>query len=177
MSKLVLTIAVIVGAVAYLVVIEFGVTAGRIHNGVALRGGLDVGGLTLEEAEALLHEHGKELKKAPVVFSTEGFECEFVPRDLGWGPQPANTAVRAMRVGREDGPFAALGDRLNAWLGGVTVDWDGQVKPDKLDDFVDDCLEQGAGVGASIDEAGFREAIPDAIVTWPRRIFELPLEA
>ena len=175
-AKLLLATGVAAGIVAYVVIVDLGVNAGRIHYGVSVEG-VYVGGLTVPEAVDRLTERGKEIKGATVTFSVPGVNCYFLPRDVGWGPQPADTAKRAIEVGRAHAPFGALLDRIDAWLGGIQIGWAGAVKPPKVDRFLDECADNAMGQGLVVDRDRLRTAVARAIVTWPRPVsFRLPLE-
>src|SRR5688572_6404801 len=130
-TKAVFAIALLIAAIAYLVVVEVAVSAGRVHHGVDVRG-FDIGGLNHQEAIDALRERGDEMKESPMIFTTEGCDCRFSPEQIGWGPQQADTAAAAMAVGREDLPFGALSDRWRAWAGGVSIEWQGRTDPARV---------------------------------------------
>ena len=173
-TRLLLGLGVVLAVIAFALVVEFGISAGRVHEGVTVRD-LDVGGQTLTEAIATIDERGRELQFEPVVFTAEGFDCDFVPDDLGWGRQAADTAAGAMAVGRTGGLFRAVGDRVRAWTGGVVVRWDGAPEPAKVTRFIDRCEREAVGLGLELDRGQMRFRIRQAIVTWPRRVFEIPV--
>lgn len=171
----------------YLVVVDLGMHAGRVHRGVNVAG-LDVGGLTELEAFDALEERQELLARTPVVFIANGFDCRVYPADpegredesspdLGWSPQPFNTARDAMEVGR-GGVWSGLRERIDAWLGGYKIGWAGTVDPGKVDEFLDYCQENAAVVNATIDRAKLRFRIRRQIVTYPRSPvdFKVPLE-
>jgi hypothetical protein len=176
-AKVFLVLGGLVALVGFLVVVDLGVNAGRIHYGVSVEK-VDVGGLTAPEAVALLTERGAELKQA-FEFSAPGVSCTVVPQQLGWGPQPSDTMRAALAVGRAHAPFGALVDRIKAWAGGVKVEWAGAVNPHKVFDFLNDCEERAAAQGLELDRGSLRYELRRAIVTWPRPVpplFRLPLE-
>jgi hypothetical protein len=174
-AKVLLVLGAVVGLVGFLVIVDLGVNAGRIHYGVEVED-IDVGGLTAPEAFARLDERGELLKKS-FAFGAPGVTCEVVPKALGWGPQPSDTMKTALDVGRAHFPFGALADRVKAWIGGVTVGWAGAVKDVKVEEFLDECESKATGQGLDIARDALRRALEKAIVTWPRPIlFRLPLE-
>jgi hypothetical protein len=174
-AKLLIAIGVVVGLATYVVIVDLGVNAGRIHYGVSVER-VDVGGLTAPEAVDRLREHGLRLKSTAITFSAPGASCSFVPAQLGWGPQPADTTKLALAVGREGVPFQAVADRIRAWFGGVTVGWAGAADPAAVDDFLDECEASAAGQGLVIDRAQLGYRVRRAIVTWPRPVsFRFPL--
>ena len=175
-AKVLLALGLTIGLVLWVVVIDFGSNAGRSHYGVNVRG-VDGGGLTFEEAQELLQERGEERRFAPVVFSAEGMNCDFIPDDVGWGPEAKSTTDDARSVGFEGGVLKALGDRLTAYFSGVTIDWAGEPKRKKVSEIIDDCEEQAQALGLEIDRNKMRRKIARAIVTWPRPIFQVPIES
>ena len=173
-ARFVIVVAVVLGAALYLLLVDLGVNAGRIHRGVYVED-VYVGGLTVTEANRLLRGRGKQLQEEPVVFTTEGFDCRFLPVEVGWGPQPFDTARRAMDVGRTGGVAGVVVDRLDAWVGGVEVSWAGSVRPELVDEIIASCNEQARALGLELDETEFRRAVERAIVSWPRRLLPLPV--
>ena len=177
----------LVALLAYLVVVDLGMYAGRVHRGVNVAG-FDVGGLTEIEAFEALRERQALLAETPVVFISPGFDCRALPAvpeglddadvpDLGWSPQPVNTAADAMEIGR-GGIFSGLRERFDAWFGGVRIGWAGTVDPAKVDEFLDYCEKNAAVVNATVDRPKLRYRIRRAIVTYPRGPidFKVPLE-
>lgn len=173
-AKIVLAIASLVGVFLYLVVVDLGLNAGRIHHGVYVRD-IDVGGLTKDEAAALLDEQSDRLAVAPVILTREGMSCNFEPTELGWDPRPADTAIAAYRVGRGTDWLAALGTRAKAWLAGATIDWNDQLDRSAVKELVDYCDEQAAGLGYQLRRPKLRERIREAIKTWPRVPVTIPI--
>jgi hypothetical protein len=160
--------------VGYLVLIDLGINAGRVHRGVRVDG-IEVGGLTLAEAEALLVDAREDLEGQEIVPTAEGFDCRFTPDEVGWGPQPFVTAQMAMRVGRDDAPFGALADRVRAYLGGIEIEWAGKPKKRKVDLLLDECEQQAAALGVKIARYALRGEIRRALGSTTRRTFEIPL--
>lgn len=172
--KTVVVVFSVVGLIGYLLLLEFAVNAGRVHRGVSVQG-YEVGGLNYTEAVAELNARGTELKAAPMIFTTEGFDCRFTPAHIGWGPQPSDTADQAMEVGRDGGVVEALRERFRAWTDGVTIEWAGSPDAAKVGRELNRCEKQAGGLGLEIDRPKLRYAIKRAIVTWPREPFPIPL--
>ena len=176
LAKIFVVAGVFIAVAVYLVIVDLGINAGRIHYGVSVER-IDVGGLTAPQAVDRLREHGLRLKSTAITFSAPGASCSFLPAQLGWGPQPADTTKVALAVGREGVPFAALADRVRAWAGGVKVGWAGSPDPGEVDELLDECEESARGQGLVIDRAQLRYKVRRAIVTWPRPVsFRFPLE-
>ncbi len=173
-ARAALALAALFGVVVYLVIVDYGISAGRIHHGVEVAG-FDVGGMTFAEAEEYLTRQGEKLEDTPILFVAHGFDCRDVPRNLGWGPQPYDTAAAALDVGRGD-VLTSLSERVRAWFGGVRIGWAGKPDPRKVGRFLNYCEENAAAVGAELNRAKLRYRVRRAIETWPRReFFRIPL--
>jgi hypothetical protein len=172
-ARILIVSFVIVGALGYAVVVEFGLTAGRVHEGVDVEG-VDLGGMTLTDAADALEKRGELLRTEPIIFTAEGMTRCLIPYELGWGPQSFATAEAAMDVGRKGG-LSVLGDRMRAWLWGVQVDWVGRPSWHSVTDLLDEWERQAEASGFELRRFLLRKRIRRAIVTWPRRPYEIPL--
>lgn len=175
-SKIVLTVSVLLGIGAYLAVVDFGVFAGRIHDGV-LVSDLDVGGMTEEEALDLLEERIALMEMQAVHLVGETTECVIYPTDVGWRPRPFETAAGAMAVGRSGGPVRALKDRFSAWFSDVKVPWADSTNFTKMQAVLDSCEERVEATGTQLERVKLRFKIKRALVAWPRRDFRIPVES
>lgn len=172
--KTVVVFFLLAALVAYALLLEFAINAGHVHRGVVVQS-YDIGGLNYAEAAAALNQRGTEMKLEPMIFTAEGFDCRFTPEDIGWGPQPSDTADAAMEVGRRGGVLDALRERMEAWTKGVTIEWAGSPDPAKVGRELNRCEKQAAGLGLEIDRPRLRYAIKKTIVTWPRSPVPIPL--
>lgn len=172
--KSIVVLFLLAGLLAYVLLLELAINAGRVHRGVNVEG-YEIGGLNYAEAVEALSQRGRKLKATPMIFTTEGFDCRFTPGDIGWGPQPSDTADAAMEVGRDGDVVPALSERIRAWTDGVAIEWGGSADAAKVERELDRCGELAAAVGLEIDRAKLRQAIEDGIVTWPRHPFPIPL--
>lgn len=175
-TKAVFAVVLLIATAAYVVVVEVAVSAGRVHHGVEVRG-FDIGGLNHQDAIDALRERGDEMKESPMIFTAEGFDCSFTPEQIGWGPQPADTAAAAMAVGRDDPPFGAIADRWRAWTSGVSIEWQGRTDPARVGRELNRCEKASEGLGLQIDRARLRYLIKQIVVQWPREPVEIPLES
>ena len=176
-AKTGLALAILVGIAAYLVIIDYGINAGRIHHGVDVQG-VEVGGLTKEEAYSVLADRGFALEDQVVLVTIENTDCHFVPQDdLGWDSRPFETATAAYRIGRGESWIAALGARAKAWFAGVTVPWLDEPDPEKMSDFLDFCEERAEAVGYDVMRSRLREKLRTAITTWPRVPVTIPVRS
>ncbi len=96
--------------------------AGRIYTGVSVAG-VDLSGLTAEEAEAALNT---ALAFPPdarytLVDPTSNLEWQYTPDQLGIRTDTATTVAVALDVGRSGGPLARLQDTFQSWYYGRTI--------------------------------------------------------
>ena len=151
-------LALLLGLLAffvYLVLVDLGVNAGRVHYGVRVDG-YEVGGHTFTEAVSLLTEHGNEVANEPIAYRVGSYRCQFTPKDVGWGPQPHDTAELAMSVGRPLAAFDSIPERIDAWLGGARVSWADSANPELIEAQVERCQEKADRQGVAIDVAEVR---------------------
>lgn len=165
----------LIGALGYVLLVDLGVSAGRIHHGVTVAG-VDLGGLTASEAVTRLQQRAREIKDAPIVLTGGGMELSLFPTELEWRPRPDRSAARAMRVGRDDAPFGALVDRTRAWFGGIDLDWAGRADPKLVLEVVDEVEQRVAEMGRRLNRGLLRFRIRNAITTWPREAVDIPFE-
>ncbi|MDQ3986626.1 MAG: hypothetical protein M3280_09035 [Actinomycetota bacterium] len=181
LAKSLLGVVALVSVLVYLVVVDLGVSAGRIHHGVEIREGLDLGGLTVAEAAARLEERQELMLSDEIVMGGEGIIVRFYPRvpigapkgtlGAGWRPKRADTAQEAFDVGRRDAPIGALLDRIDAWLGGAEVTWQGSPKAIKVDRILEAVEEMAEPEGLTLDRPSMRLKIRRILNRWPRRPF------
>ncbi|MDQ3877684.1 MAG: hypothetical protein M3290_04950 [Actinomycetota bacterium] len=175
-TKAILLTGALVLVFAYVVVVDVGVSAGRIHHGVKVDS-IDVGGMTYPEAIDALAGRADQLATAPVVLYRGPIQLKLYPYEVGFRPKPALTALAAMRVGRDHAPFGAIGDRIHAWFGGVKVRWQPGTNTRKLGKLVsryqEDLSRRGLTMSDS-DRKKLRYKIRVALNNWPRRPIRIP---
>lgn len=167
----------VVASLAFAVIVELGITAGRVHGGVSVNG-FSIGGLTEIEALEELEAHALKLVDWPVVFTIDGFNDHFEPVDVGWGPQVSAVVGVAMRVGRDGAPFGALADRFRAWTSGVDIKWYGSVDAHRVGNLMDYWEEQLDALGYELKRKALRRRMKMGIVAWPpsERTLKFPVE-
>ncbi len=174
-AKIGLAIVSIVALLVYLVILDYGINAGRIHYGVKVAD-IDVGGLTQEEARELLQQREEQLRDQPVLVTREGLTCHFEPDEIDWRGRPFVTSVAAYRIGRGDSRIAALRARAKAWLSGARVNWADRVDGAALSRILDLCERNARGVGYEIRRYRLRQRMRAAITQWPREPVTIPIE-
>jgi hypothetical protein len=191
LPKFMLISAGLLALLAWLLIVEFGVNAGKVHYGVELRGDLNVGGMTRSELRGVLKERAEEMFFEPVVLGAEGigpinvyprtptFEiAKDEVRAVNWNPRYIETIDALMAVGRKNGPLAALSDRFDAYFGGVKVPWQGAPAAYKVTERVIDPIEElGEKEGLTLDRDVLRVKLRQALNEWPRQPFyRIPFE-
>jgi hypothetical protein len=178
-AKLLFGTGLVLVLVFFAALVDLGFNAGKVLRGVDVDG-FDIGGMTFEEAEAALDERGTEMQVTPMIFTTEGFACTFSPGRIGWGPQPRDTALAGMAIGRDGSIVSDAKDRLRSWFGGGTsIDWAGKPDSAQMGRELARCQKNAEGLGLTIDLPKLRFLIKKTIVTWPRNPtgIGIPLES
>lgn len=177
LAKAAIGLGFVAGLVTFALILEFGINAGQIHYGVTVSA-VNVGGMTVAEAEEFLRERGNLLQTEEICFARRGLSgfC-IVPADLGWYPGWRPTAREAYSVGRDDFPLGAISDRLKAWAKGVNVKWAGRARARLVTALLDELEQELAEDGSDLKRGKMRYKIRRAIVTYPRRTFRIPLES
>jgi len=158
------------------IVVDFGINAGVVHQGVTVSG-LDVGGLTLEETQSALNNHRSRMRQTEVCFSGPDFEDCLLPEDLGWFPRGNDirtAALEAFDVGRAGGLLTALRERLRAWSGDIRLSLPHSARPSKVTNIIDEWEQALLESDLRLDRPRTRASIKDALATWPRRMLRLP---
>lgn len=186
LAKILLSAAVVVSVLAYLVIVDLGINAGRIHYGVEIEGGVDVGGMTAAEADDALETRADEMASAPITLAAEGISVRFYPRlpptvsedelGVGWFANRPETIAAALGVGRDSGPLRAVLDRAKAWITGVKVTWKGRPTAFKVSRLLDVIERRAEQRGYELDRTRLRIKIRRVLNTWPRKDFyRIPL--
>jgi hypothetical protein len=176
-SRAIIGLVAVAGLVVYLSIVDLGVSAGRIHQGVSVQG-IDVGGLTEAEAVRVLKAGGRERRQSRLYFGHEGLRrrLSFTPKEVGWWPKAAATAETAMQVGRDGSLFEDLSDRVRGWLGGVPIAWSGPTRAGKVDRVIDRWEVVAREHGLDINRGFLRYKIRRAVRFHPpQSLFRVPV--
>ena len=178
-SRALLYGTLVLGFLAYALILEFGLSAGRVHQGVTVDGDIDVAGLTRLEAGERLQERTELLASEPLVFAARGVGRETIDvTDIGARPEPNETAAAAMEVGRTGGLWSALADRWSAWTDGVDVEWVGEPSRGRVSAFIESIEEQALDAGLALNRCKLRGKIRRVVTQWPRKDFyRIPVQA
>ena len=96
--------ALLVAIVAAIVGLAYAGSPQRLAEGVTIAG-IDVGGMTVQEARAFLEERSRRLEDEPVTFTSGARQWEIRPRTLGVEPNWAAAVEAARRQGDGLGPI------------------------------------------------------------------------
>lgn len=176
LAKLGIVVALVFGLLAFLVIVDLGVNAGRIHYGVSASG-IDIGGLTRAEAVKALRTRSQEVDEMVIHLTAEGLNVGITPRCLGWSPRIHITVGVAYDIGRENVPFGALADRASAWLWGHKVGVRGRLARGLMRTSIDAWDEQLTALGAPIHRRRLRDLLERAISTADPGPYEFPTKA
>ena len=176
-AKAAIAALVAVGLFVYLVIVDLGVNAGRVHYGVSVNG-IEVGGLSEGDARSRLAARSEDMMREPVVFVGEGLSFYALPSELAWAYRPFETASNAMEVGRAGGPVGALVDRLRAWFTGVDIEWQGSFRHQRgVRSEIRALARRVSEAGHTLDRPKMRSRIKKALFDWPRALYyEIPFE-
>ena len=160
------------GVLIYALVLELGMSAGRVHHGVTVDGDIELTGLTRLEAGELLQERTELFASQPLVFAARDVGRQAIEvSDVGARPDPDETAAAAMAIGRSGGPWRALADRWGAWTGGVDVEWVGESGRGRVSQFIERIEERALDSGLSLNRCKLRAKIKRVATDWPRQDF------
>ena len=175
LAKVGVAVGGVLAFLLFLIVVDLGVNAGRIHYGVSVEG-VDLGGMTRREAIAELEGHVDEIEERVILLTAEGLNVGVQPDQLGWTFNPRSTVRYAYDVGRDDAPFGALSDRIASWLWGTRVDLRGPLDEAVLERKIDEWDKRLSGLGRPIDKEALEELLREAIADGDEGPFEFPLE-
>jgi hypothetical protein len=173
-TRFFLALAAILGGLAFIGIVEFGISAGRVHHGVTVDG-FAVGGLTLNEVQDTLVDRAHQFRDEPACLKHDVIVLCVDPVDVGWRPEPRETGSRAYAVGRTDGLLRALADRADAWTSGVDVPWEGGPNGRKVGRVLDEWESIFEGRDLALRRFAARNAIREALETWPRETDAIPV--
>lgn len=173
-ARLGLLAVALVGSIGFLLILEFGISAGRVHHGVTV-GEEDVGGLTRNELQDSLLEQAEQLEGEDACLSYDAIRLCIDPDEVGWLVAPRETAQQAFDVGRADFPLGAINERATAWLSGVDVPWEGTARGQKVGRVLDEWEFIFGERGLELRRFAARKRIHRALATYPREIVPIPI--
>jgi len=112
---------VLIALTLALVAVDAVASAGNIHPGV-VAAGVEIGGMSQEEAADKLATTLPERMSDPVLVSFETTTWEVLAADVDASPDTTATAAEAYSVGRTGGFLDVVAARASAWFSPVAVD-------------------------------------------------------
>ena len=94
--------------------------AGRITPGVSVSG-IDVGGMTPQEAALILNEQVSYLEEGRILLRDGEQTWILTPAQLGMYMDPESTAAHAFEIGRDGNLIARLNEQWIAWRYGQSI--------------------------------------------------------
>jgi hypothetical protein len=175
LAKFLIAAAVVGTLAAYLVILDLGINAGRIHRGVSV-GQVDIGGMTQSEAVEFLTDVGRDMRNSSITFTAGDVELEVLPADLKWWPYAEDMSKKAMGVGRQGSVISDASERWRAWISGITINW-AKAGPRLVEQQIEEMSSTLAAQGYELDEEEMSRVLRRAISQWPRRAsYAVPLE-
>jgi hypothetical protein len=169
-ARVIAGLLTLLSILVYLVIVDLGLFAGKVHRGVTVEG-YGVGGLSFPELVDGLEDRRDDLRSREIVFASDGFTDVVTGADLGWDPHVFDTARTTYAIGRT-GVVAAAEQRLRAWFGEVSVSWEDGVPHERLGRLIAR-WEREAGI--DVDAPAARELIRSAIGTGAGERYDIPL--
>ncbi|MGD9498331.1 MAG: VanW family protein [Armatimonadota bacterium] len=123
------------GFIALVVATRLFVASGRIAPGVSIAG-VEVSGMTREQALAALRTQWVPTLPDPVTVTFPGGEWEATREELGVGLRLEEAVDQALRVGREGGLLAQIGAHLGLSGGAIDIPVAVEVDEETLEDAV-----------------------------------------
>ncbi len=123
---------ILIAIVLLAILIDAGVYYNKIHSGVKVSQ-QSVGGLTRDEATALLERFVKEAGKKPITLTSGDKTWEVLPADVGTEIDVAGAVSSAMGYTRDSNFFADVARRLKLYFGGTDIPLQGTVDSEKMD--------------------------------------------
>lgn len=127
-SRLRIPLAALLGGLLFLSLLGLGVASayevayqGRIYPGVFAEG-VELGGLSVGQAEALLRPRLEQVLQQELVLAHGDRAWSFTLEELGLRANVTGLAHRAYQVGRAPDPAANLRQRWQAWWDGVALE-------------------------------------------------------
>ncbi len=164
---------IIVSLLAYAIIVDYGVNAGRIHYGISI-GGFDVGGMTQPDAVDFLTARALGLREKRLTFHREGVVFHLEPKQIGWRPHPDASAILALAYGRSGGPLQSFTDRLRAWTG-LKLSWAGKPRSASVTKVIAQWSARAARKGLTIDRDRLRFTIRRAVRRLAKDRYRIPL--
>jgi hypothetical protein len=132
---LLMALVVVVLACGIWVGFDYATYDGRIHRGISIAG-VDVGGMTPDEATAAIGAAANEARQKPITLTGNGVNFTLMPDDVGTTVDVRLAVAQAMGITRYDDFLVDAVKRTDLFFHGQNVPLRGAVDSTKLEDML-----------------------------------------
>jgi len=140
-TKVLLGVGAFILAVILVFVIEAGINYNKIHSGISVAG-VELGGLSEEEATAALAKYAREAQADPIKLTAGGKTWSVKPTEIGATVDVAGAVTAAMDVTRDGNIFTNMGRRWKLYFSAVDLPLQSGVDRSLLDPFIAEIAEE-----------------------------------
>lgn len=191
-----IAVGTIVAIVVLAIVVDSALYYNKIHKGISIEG-VDVGGLTRGEAEAVVDEFVADAQASAIVLTSGDRSWPLMPEQVGTRMDVAGAVSEAMQISRKKNFFADLYTRFQLYFTEQDIALEGTVDSAKMDQFLADLARQidvapvNAGLaidvksakievikdqkGTKVDRDTLREELKSILFTLHSTEVEIPL--
>jgi vancomycin resistance protein YoaR len=160
-----IAVGTIVAIVVLAIVVDSALYYNKIHKGISIEG-VDVGGLTRDEAEAALDKFVGDAQASAIMLTYGDRSWPLMPDQVGTQMDVAGAVSEAMQVSRKNNFFADLRTRLQLYFTEQDIPLEGMLDSAMMDEFLADLAKQvdvqPVDAGLSIDVKNARiEVVED----------------
>ena len=139
--KVLLGVGTLVVAIVLTLAIEAAVSSNKVHPGISVSG-IDLGGLTADEATALLSKHVSKTQSSPITLTSGNRGWDVMPAELGGSVDVKAAISSAMAVTTDSNVFVDMGRRWKLYFKKVDLPLQGSVDTAKMDAFLVDLARE-----------------------------------
>jgi vancomycin resistance protein YoaR len=139
--KVLVGVGSVVAVVLLALVVDAGLSYGKVHTGISVSG-LGLSGLTESEAVAALTAHVAEAQASPIKLTSATKTWEVMPTDVGATMDIAGAVSAAMDVTREGNFFVDLGRRVKLYFDHRDLPLQGVIDSAKMDSLLAEIAQE-----------------------------------
>lgn len=140
-SWLLAALGLVIAIWAVAVAVDYGTTAGRIHQGVTIAG-VDVGSMTRGEAASTINTLVDKARRSPITLAGGGSTWMVMPDDVGTHFLVDRAVSRAFALSRYDDFLVDVATRFGLYFGSRDVELQGSVDDADLQGLADTIAAQ-----------------------------------
>ncbi|OFW59171.1 MAG: hypothetical protein A2133_00215 [Actinobacteria bacterium RBG_16_64_13] len=134
-TRILLGVGSLLAIVTVTLVIESGLNYEKVHSGVSVSG-IDLGGLSEDEATSVLERHVEEAQASPVRLTGGGKAWDVMAAEVGTEIDVTGAVAAAMNVTREGNLIVDLGRRWKLYFGGTDLSLKGTIDSAEMDSLL-----------------------------------------